>query len=118
MHSGVDTVVETELLRESPPFPHTLKFHPSNTVAQYVRAERNPSMAYQIVTVAGAAILRRFRQDFRTERDKIKEKVGRIPQGPKSRQLGDKAEGDLQQPKIVQAQLQSRSTSANQLLDF
>ncbi|MXQ89084.1 hypothetical protein E5288_WYG007844 [Bos mutus] len=67
MRSGVDHEDETELLTECPPFPVSLKFHPSN---QDVRVERHLSWHSRLSQQLGL-LPEGVRQDRRTGRDQL-----------------------------------------------
>lgn len=86
--SGADHEDAAEPLTESP-FPVSRKCHPSNA-------------GRQSGETAGL-------------RAQVKRKVGKIP-GAKTGQLGGRAEGDRPRPQTLQAPLQSRRASAQQLV--
>ena len=114
MRSGVDHEDETELLTECPPFPVSLKFHPSN---QDVRVERHLSWHSRLSQQLGL-LPEGVRQDRRTGRDQVKGKVGKIPGGQRQGSSGTKQREVAHRPRTLQAPLQSRRTSAKQLVDF
>lgn len=85
MHAGVDHEDETELLTESPPFPVSLKSHPSNTGRQSGEASSHG--------ILGCHSSWDCRPEEVQRRDQVKGKVGRIPRGPETGQLSHQAEG-------------------------
>lgn len=95
MHAGVDHGDETELLTESPPFPVSLKSHPSNTGRQSGEASSHGLFGCHSRWDCRAE---EVRQGRRTGRDQEKRKVGKTPRGPEAGPLGDQAEGGRPDP--------------------
>ena len=95
MHAGVDHGDETELLTESPPFPVSLKSHPSNTGRQSGEASSHGLFGCHSSWDCRAE---EVRQGRRTGRDQEKRKAGKTPRGPEAGPLGDQAEGGRPDP--------------------